>query len=63
MRVRAEKYDGVSQGKYTIGLGQERMAFASDREDINSVCMTGALRRIRRASTAIPVHGTCWRDA
>ena len=36
----AEKYDGVSAGKYTIGLGQERMAFASDREDINSVCMT-----------------------
>ena len=35
-----EKYDGVSEGKYTIGLGQQRMAFASDREDINSVCMT-----------------------
>lgn len=35
-----EKYDGVSAGKYTIGLGQQRMAFASDREDINSVCMT-----------------------
>ena len=38
----AEVYDGVSAGKYTVGLGQEKMAFASDREDINSVCMTGA---------------------
>ena len=35
-----EKYDGVSAGKYTIGLGQNAMAFCGDREDINSVCMT-----------------------
>jgi 3-hydroxy-3-methylglutaryl CoA synthase len=27
-----EKYDGVSEGKYTIGLGQTRMSFCDDRE-------------------------------
>jgi len=31
---------GVSKGKHTIGLGQQKMAFASDREDINSISMT-----------------------
>ncbi|KAL3232558.1 Hydroxymethylglutaryl-CoA synthase [Nakaseomyces bracarensis] len=35
-----EKYDGVSQGKYTIGLGQTNMAFVNDREDIYSMCLT-----------------------
>lgn len=35
-----EKYDGVSQGKYTVGLGQKNMGFCSDREDINSVALT-----------------------
>ncbi|XP_066195269.1 hydroxymethylglutaryl-CoA synthase, cytoplasmic isoform X1 [Sylvia atricapilla] len=35
-----EKYDGVDAGKYTIGLGQARMGFCSDREDINSLCLT-----------------------
>lgn len=35
-----ETYDGVSQGKYTIGLGQSKMGFCSDREDINSLCLT-----------------------
>eukprot|EP00094_Tigriopus_californicus_P009588 TCALIF_09243-PA protein Name:"Similar to HMGCS-1 Hydroxymethylglutaryl-CoA synthase 1 (Blattella germanica)" AED:0.33 eAED:0.33 QI:0/0/0/1/0.5/0.66/3/0/307 len=28
-----ESYDGVSAGKYTIGLGQTRMGFCSDNED------------------------------
>ena len=27
-----EKFDGVSQGKYTIGLGQTKMSFCDDRE-------------------------------
>lgn len=31
---------GVSAGKYTIGLGQESMAFTGDQEDINSVALT-----------------------
>lgn len=35
-----EVYDGVSAGKYTIGLGQSKMGFCSDREDINSLCLT-----------------------
>jgi hydroxymethylglutaryl-CoA synthase len=35
-----EKFDGVSPGKYTVGLGQQRMAFAGDREDINSVALS-----------------------
>eukprot|EP00357_Protocruzia_adherens_P030628 CAMPEP_0115046288 /NCGR_PEP_ID=MMETSP0216-20121206/48662_1 /TAXON_ID=223996 /ORGANISM="Protocruzia adherens, Strain Boccale" /LENGTH=1286 /DNA_ID=CAMNT_0002429345 /DNA_START=2875 /DNA_END=6735 /DNA_ORIENTATION=+ len=35
-----EVYNKVSKGKYTIGLGQEKMAFVGDREDINSVCLT-----------------------
>ena len=36
-----ERFDGVSAGKYTLGLGQERMAFCDDREDINSFLLTG----------------------
>ncbi|XP_002738314.1 hydroxymethylglutaryl-CoA synthase 1-like [Saccoglossus kowalevskii] len=35
-----EIFDGVSTGKYTIGLGQDKMGFCSDREDINSLCLT-----------------------
>lgn len=35
-----EKYDGVSEGKYTIGLGQIRMGFCDDREDIYSIALT-----------------------
>lgn len=43
-----EKFDGVSIGKYTIGLGQSKMGFCSDREDINSLCMTALHRLIER---------------
>jgi len=35
-----EKFDGVSQGKYTIGLGQTKMSFCDDREDIYSFSLT-----------------------
>ena len=42
-----ERHDGVAEGKYTIGLGQEAMAFCSDREDIVSVCMTVVSRLMR----------------
>lgn len=34
-----EAADGVGAGKYTVGLGQTRLAFVDDREDINSICM------------------------
>jgi hydroxymethylglutaryl-CoA synthase len=39
-QVELEKFDGVSEGKYTVGLGQAKMGFCSDREDINSLCLT-----------------------
>lgn len=35
-----EEFDGVAAGKYTVGLGQSKMGFCSDREDINSLAMT-----------------------
>ncbi|EIN03878.1 hydroxymethylglutaryl-CoA synthase [Punctularia strigosozonata HHB-11173 SS5] len=35
-----EVFDGVSKGKYTIGLGQKNMAFCDDREDINSFALS-----------------------
>ncbi|KAG0234394.1 hypothetical protein B0O80DRAFT_383445 [Mortierella sp. GBAus27b] len=35
-----EQFDGVSAGKYTIGLGQTNMAVCDDREDINSIALT-----------------------
>jgi 3-hydroxy-3-methylglutaryl CoA synthase len=37
-----EVFDGVPRGKYTIGLGQEYMAMTDDREDINSIALTGS---------------------
>ncbi|KAG5321118.1 HMCS1 synthase, partial [Pseudoatta argentina] len=43
-----EAYDGVSAGKYTIGLGQSRMGFCNDREDINSLCLTVTSRLLER---------------
>lgn len=35
-----ETYDGVSKGKYTVGLGQRGMGFCSDAEDICSLSLT-----------------------
>jgi hydroxymethylglutaryl-CoA synthase len=48
-----EKFDGVSAGKYTIGLGQSKMGFCSDREDINSLCLTVVQRLIERNNLAL----------
>lgn len=45
-----EQFDGVAAGKYTIGLGQARMGFCSDREDINSLCLTVVQRLMERNS-------------
>ena len=42
-----EKFDGVSEGKYTIGLGQTNMSFVNDREDIYSMCLTACSRLIK----------------
>ena len=35
-----EEFDGVSKGKYTVGLGQRNMGFCGDQEDINSLSLT-----------------------
>ncbi|XP_013187423.2 hydroxymethylglutaryl-CoA synthase 1 [Amyelois transitella] len=43
-----EKYNGVSPGKYTVGLGQSKMGFCSDREDIQSLCLTVLHRLIEK---------------
>ncbi|XP_075236307.1 hydroxymethylglutaryl-CoA synthase isoform X2 [Lycorma delicatula] len=43
-----EQYDGVSTGKYTIGLGQSKMGFCTDCEDINSLCLTAVSRLVER---------------
>jgi len=43
-----EVFDGVSAGKYTIGLGQDKMGFCSDREDINSLCLTVVKRLLEK---------------
>ncbi|XP_067838494.1 hydroxymethylglutaryl-CoA synthase, cytoplasmic isoform X2 [Heptranchias perlo] len=43
-----EKFDGVDAGKYTVGLGQSKMGFCSDREDINSLCLTAVQRLLER---------------
>ncbi|CAH1164653.1 unnamed protein product [Phaedon cochleariae] len=43
-----EAYDGVSAGKYTIGLGQQKMGFCSNREDINSLCLTVVQKLMER---------------
>lgn len=45
-----EKFDGVSQGKYTIGLGQTKMAFCDDREDIYSLALTTVSSLLRKYS-------------
>ncbi|WAR23988.1 HMCS1-like protein [Mya arenaria] len=43
-----EEFDSVSKGKYTIGLGQDKMGFCSDREDINSLCLTVVQRLMEK---------------
>ncbi|PNS13812.1 Hydroxymethylglutaryl-CoA synthase [Sphaceloma murrayae] len=45
-----EKFDGVSQGKYTIGLGQTRMSFCDDREDIYSLALTTVSSLLKKYS-------------
>lgn len=45
-----EKFDGVSQGKYTIGLGQTKMSFCDDREDIYSIALTTVSSLLKKYS-------------
>lgn len=44
-----EKFDGVSAGRYTIGLGQTRMGFCGDSEDINSLSLTAVQGLVKKA--------------
>ncbi|KAJ3482149.1 hypothetical protein NLI96_g7166 [Meripilus lineatus] len=43
-----EDFDGVSKGKYTIGLGQKFMACCDDREDINSFALTAVANLLEK---------------
>ncbi|KAG8525967.1 3-hydroxy-3-methylglutaryl coenzyme A synthase [Bacidia gigantensis] len=45
-----EKFDGVSTGKYTIGLGQTKMSFCDDREDIYSFALTTVSSLLKKYS-------------
>lgn len=45
-----EEFDGVSKGKYTIGLGQRNMGFCGDHEDINSMSLTVVHKLMERNS-------------
>ncbi|KAK9076720.1 hypothetical protein SSX86_005054 [Deinandra increscens subsp. villosa] len=43
-----ENFDGVSKGKYTIGLGQDCMAFCSEVEDVISMgCVYECLHQVQ----------------
>lgn len=44
-----ESFDGVSAGKYTIGLGQTKMGFCTDIEDVQSLCLTAVSRLIKKS--------------
>jgi len=43
-----ETYNKVGAGKYTIGLGQQEMAFTTDREDICSISLTVLSNLVRK---------------
>lgn len=43
-----EKFDGVAAGKYTIGLGQTKMSFCDDREDIYSLTLTAVSSLLKK---------------
>lgn len=43
-----EKHDGVPSGKYTVGLGQQGLAFCGDREDAVSMALTACKRLLEK---------------
>ena len=45
-----ETHDGASTGKYTIGLGQTKMGFCHDNEDVISLCLTAVSRLMKKSS-------------
>ncbi|KAF2500522.1 hydroxymethylglutaryl-CoA synthase [Lophium mytilinum] len=52
-----EKFDGVSTGKYTIGLGQTKMSFCDDREDIYSLALTALSSLIKKYNIDLKTIG------
>ncbi|RKF71401.1 Hydroxymethylglutaryl-CoA synthase [Golovinomyces cichoracearum] len=52
-----EKFDGVSEGKYTIGLGQTKMSFCDDREDIYSFALTVCSNLLRKYNIDVNTIG------
>ncbi len=51
-----EEYDGVSSGKYTIGLGQTKMGFCTDREDVHSLCLTVVTRYLQYIQSVLRIR-------
>jgi len=47
---RLEEHDGVSKGKYTIGLGQEQLSFAGDFENVHSLALTAVSNLMKKVS-------------
>jgi len=45
-----EKFDGVSEGKYTIGLGQKQIGFTSDFENVHSLALTVVSNLMKKAN-------------
>ncbi|GJP83227.1 hypothetical protein CLOP_g13406 [Closterium sp. NIES-67] len=45
-----EQHDGVSAGKYTIGLGQDELGFCCDQEDVISISLTVVQRLLEKNS-------------
>ncbi|KAI9847161.1 MAG: 3-hydroxy-3-methylglutaryl coenzyme A synthase [Sclerophora amabilis] len=43
-----EKHDDVAPGKYVLGLGQTRMSYCNDREDIYSITLTALSSLLRK---------------
>jgi len=47
-QAKLELYDKVKPGKYTLGLGQSKMAFITEREDVCSLALTVVSRLMKR---------------
>jgi hydroxymethylglutaryl-CoA synthase len=54
-----EQYDGVAEGKYTIGLGQRCMAFCGDREDVVSMSLTAVAALLEKFDVDPRSIGRC----
>ena len=57
-----ERYDGVAPGKYTAGLGQRRMAFCGDQEDVVSIALTAVKRLLEKYDVDPRDIGRCVRE-